>query len=208
MNEQMLNNETLENNNISEVENPINNEVTENTDIDVESLTDEEKQAAINVINANIYKLAKAKLDEYGLKWTFRSINYILNTCNVSFGQLRSCVFVRDEQAYFDYFKATMLLIKAGLVGSKQYNENQKEELENKAYDIIEDFRETVGFVGTLHILIIQEMEEKHFFMGMADEAILTHLNSSHSVSDLVKNLLAEDLEEKMKQFQALRSDS
>lgn len=163
--------------------------------------TNNEEEAKLN---ESTFNMAMAKLASYNLKWTFRSINYVLNTCNVSFGQLRSCVYLRDGQGYFDYIKSTMYLIKAGLVGSGQYKETETGKLEDRAYDIIEDWRECFGFIGTLHLLIIHEMETKHFFMGTADQAVLNHLSLKNLQSDLVQNLQLEDLEEKMRQAQAL----
>ena len=158
----------------------------------------------INKINENTFNLAMEKLGSYGLEWTFRSIKYILNTCKVSFGQLRSCVYIKDGQGYFDYITSTIYLIKAGLIGSKQFKETDADSIENKAYEIIEDWRNNFGFIGTLHLLIIHEMETKHFFMGTADQAVMNHLSLKKLQTDLVQNLQMEDLEEKIKQAQAL----
>lgn len=158
----------------------------------------------INKLNESTFNIALEKLSSYGLNWTFRSINYILNTCKVSFGQLRSCVYIKDGQGYFDYIKSTMHLIKAGLIGSKQFKETDADKLEDRAYDIIEDWRDNFGFIGTLHLLIIHEMETKHFFMGTADQAVMNHLSLKNLQTDLVQNLQMEDLEEKIKQAQAL----
>ena len=155
-------------------------------------------------LNESTFNMAMEKLSSYNLKWTFRSINYILNTCNVSFGQLRSCVYIKDGQGYFDYIKSSLYLIKAGLVGSGQYKETDTDKLDNRAYDIIEDWRDNFGFIGTLHLLIIHEMEIKHFFMGTADLAVINHLSYKNLQRDLGANLVREDLEQKVKQTQAL----
>lgn len=169
----------------------INNELVNNND-------------EVNKLNESTFNMAMDKLNSYGLKWTFRSINYVLNTCNVSFGQLRSCIYLKDGQGYFDYIKSTMYLIKSGLVGSGQMTENDTDRLENRAYDIIEDWRNSFGFIGTLHLLIIHEMETKHFFMGTADQAVMNHLSLKNLQVDLVQNMRLEDLEQKIKQAQAL----
>lgn len=155
-------------------------------------------------VNEDTFNLALSKVSSYRLDWTFRSINYILNKENVSFGQLRSCVYLKDGQGVFDYIKSTLYIIKAGLVGSKQYRETEVQALEDRAYDIIEDWRNTFGYIGTLHLLLIHEMETKHFFMGTADQAVLSHLSYKNSQTDLVRNLQLEDLEEKVRQAQAL----
>lgn len=171
---------------------------------DEQVLNEELSNDEIDKLNESTFNLAMKKFSSYNLKWTFRSINYIINTCNISFGQLRSCVYIRDGQGYFDYIRSTINLIKAGLVGSAQFKETDTELLENRAYDIIEDWRNNFGFIGTLHLLIIHEMETKHFFMGTADQAVMNHLSSRNLHQDLIKNLRMEDLEEKLKQAQAL----
>lgn len=151
-----------------------------------------------------LYTEAVNKLNSYGLEWTFRSINYILNKENVSFGQLRSCVYIREGNGVFDYIKSTILLIKAGLVGSKQFKETDSQALDERAYEIIEEWREEFGYIGTLHLLIISVMETKHFFMGTQDLAVINHLSSKNLQKDLAQNLIKEDLEEKVRQAQAL----
>ena len=163
-----------------------------------------DKDAEIKQVEEDTFNLALDKFRSYNLAWTFRSINYVLNFEHVSFGQLRSCVYVQDGQGVFNYIRSTLSLIKAGLIGSKQLSENDTEKLENRAYEIIEDWRESFGFIGTLHLFIINAMEEKHFFMGTADQAVLNHLSSKNSQPDLIKNLVMEDLEEKIRQAQAL----
>lgn len=172
--------------------------------VETNNIENDNNDAEINKLNESTFNLALEKLSSYRLKWTFRSINYILNTCNVSFGQLRSCVYIKDGQGYFDYIKSCMYLIKAGLIGSEQFKETDTDSIENRTYDIIEDWRDSFGFIGTLHLLIIHEMETKHFFMGTADQAVMNHLSLKNLQTDLVQNLRLEDLEEKIKQAQAL----
>ena len=158
-----------------------------------------------NKQNEEIFNLAINKLESYGLEWTIRSIRYIINKENVSFGQLRSCVYIVNGQAVFDYIQSTILLIKAGLVGSKQFTEQQSKELEDRAYEIIEDWRNTFGCLTTLHLLIINIMETKHFFMNKQDLAVINHLSYKNLQKDISSNLLKEDLEEKLKQAQAYK---
>lgn len=154
--------------------------------------------------NERAYNSALNKLLSYNLNWTFRSINYILNSERTSFGQLRSCVYMQDGQGVFDYIKSTILLVKAGLVGSKQIAESDSERLEDRAYEIIEDWRNNIGFIGTLHLLIINLMEERHFFIRETDRQIVSHLSSKNLQTELTKNLVMEDLEERIRQAQAL----
>lgn len=164
---------------------------------EVNSINEEEN-------NEKEYLKALEILNGYGLDWTFRSIEYTINKENISFGQLRSCVYVQDGNSVFNYIKSTLLLIKAGLVGSKQFKESDREALDNKAYEILEDWRSHFGYVGTLHLLIINQMETKHFFMATPDLAVINHLSYKNLQKDLGSNLIAEDLENKVRQAQAL----
>ena len=181
---------------MSELENKNNIEVNEDA-----TMTDEEIQAREELIN-----LAFDKIASYGLDWTFRSINYIVNREGLTFNQLRSCVFKNSKgEVAYDYMKATLLIIQAGLVGSKQIVESDKKALEDKAYDIIEDWRSNFGYVGTLQILLINIMERKHFFMGTQDLKVLELLNYRNLQPDLVKTQLALDMETKLSQSRAVQ---
>lgn len=175
-------------------------EMTIEEGIEAAKLKDEET----NKLNEEIYELALDRLNTYKLEWNFRSINHVLYSENISFGQLRSCVYMQDESAVYNYIKSTMILIKAGLIGSGQLKSSEPDKLENKAYEIIEDWRQSVGFIGTLHLLIINQMETKNFFMGTPDVAVVNHLSYKNLQTDLVQNLVSEDLEVKLKQLQAL----
>ena len=184
----------MENENIN-----VSNTTSENVDTDIKKM---EERAEVS------YNFAMNLLNSYNLEWTFRSINFVLNKKNISFAQLRSCVYVMDDQAYFDYFKSTLILVEAGLVGSKQYKETDTELLENRAYEIIDNWREKFGYVGTLHLLIIHVMETKHFFMNSQDQDIVNYLSSKNLLSDIAPNLTMEDTEEKIRQAQALKLNS
>lgn len=179
----------------------VNNIENNETQINNDNVSEEEIVAAEEKILAT----AQEKLTGYGLKWTFRSIEYALNKENVTFGQLRSCVYMTKEGPAFDYVRSVKLLIKAGLVGSKQISDSDAQKLEDRAYEIMEDWREYFGYLGTLHLLMIDRMEKLHFFITDPDLAVMNRLDSKNSQKDLVRNLLMEDLEEKMKQKRALK---
>ena len=193
LNESKVENEKLENNNISEEEKAVE------AVLDTESETAEQAKE-----NEDAYDEALAKLNSYGLTWTFRSIRYVIDKENISFSQLRSCVYMQGDRGVFDFLKSTVTLIKAGLVGSKQLDDTLDKELTLKAYDIIEDWRMNIGSVSILHLLIINQMETKHFFMGSTDMKILRHLSSKNLQKDLAANIVSQDLQEKMAQAQAL----
>lgn len=184
--------------NMDNVVNTNNEEVTPNND--EATLTPEEVAA-----REELYNLALDKIKGYGLEWTFRSINFIVNREGLTFNQLRSCVFKNSKgEVGYDYIRATLLIIEAGLVGSKQVADNNREELEAKAYDIIEDWRNSFGYIGTLQILLITIMERKHFFMGTQDLRVLELLSYKNLQPDLVQTQLALDMETKISQSRAL----
>ena len=193
MNENKFNDDELKNSNFSEEEKAV--EAVLNTEKETE---EQEKE------NENAYDQAMERLNSYGLNWTFRSIRYTIDRENVSFGQLRSCVYMQGDRGVYDILRSTITLIKAGLVGSRQLDENLDKELTLKAYEIVEDWRMNVGSVGILHICIISIMETRHFFMGSQEMKILKHLGSKRLQRDLVTNMIGQDIQEKMAQAQAL----
>lgn len=154
-----------------------------------------------------LYTQAMDKLNSYRLDWTFRSIEYIINKENMSFSQLRSCVYIQDGVPVFNYIKSTILIIKAGLVGSKQIEATNDEALESRAYEIAEEWRAEFTSINTLHLLLIHLMETKHFFMGTEDMKIIQHLSSRNLQKDLGVTLLKEDIEERTRQAQALQQN-
>lgn len=156
-----------------------------------------------NKLNEDEYIKALDILNSFNLNWNYRSIRYVINNLNIGLGQLRSCVYVKNGCPMFDYIESTINLIKAGLIGSKQYKETQTDEIENRAFEIIDEWANNGLFIGTLHLMIINQMETKHFFMGMQDLRVINHLSSKNLQTDLLMNLVKEDVDEKLKQTQA-----
>lgn len=167
------------------------------------SVNNEAMLAEEEKLNESEYLKALDLLNSYQLNWNFRSIRYIINTLNISLGQLRSCVYVKNGYPVFDYLESTINLIKAGLIGNKQYTELSDKDIENRAYEIIEEWAEHGWFIGTLHLMIINQMETKHFFMDTQDLRVINHINSKNLQTDLVTNLIKSDIEERLKQSQA-----
>lgn len=190
----------MEQNDIKEVVNDTTNLADSITNFSIQ-LTDEEIKE-----REDIFNIALNKINEYGLDWTFRSINYIVKRHNITFNQLRSCIFKgKDGEVGYDLFKAVQLIIEAGLVGSKQIEENKTSELENKAYDIIEDWRNNLGYIGILQILLINIMEKKHFFMGTQDLKVLELLSYKNLQKDIANIQMAMEIEQKVSQSQAVQ---
>lgn len=169
-----------------------------------EGLSEAIAQEMADVENEKDYTMYLERLRSYGLVWTLRSVEYVLYKENISFSQLRSCVYKLGDEKVFNILKSTLVLIKAGLIGAKKLTEFDDNVLEDRAYEIVEDWRSNIGFIGLLHLLMIREMELKHFFIDNRDVRVLQHSASKKLQPDLVKNLLASDLEERIRQAQAL----
>ena len=184
---------------IQEIENQeqLNTEV--NTEEKEEDLMDEQE-------NEKEYEYVVNKINELGLEWTHRSVEYIVYKRGITFNQLRSCLFKygNDNEVGYNLFKACSYIIQAGLVGSKQVKETDLQLLDLKAEEIIDNFREEVGFIGILHIILINLMEKKHFFMDTRGVKILQHMSSKNLQEDLVNNLMINDLQMKMQQSEAV----
>lgn len=178
----------------------------DNKIVDTEVNIDEAAIAEENKLNESEYIKALNLLNSYHLNWSYRSIKYIINTLNISLGQLRSCVYVKNGYPVFDYIESTINLIKAGLVGSNQFKETDDDAMLDRAYEIMDEWSNNGWFIGTLHLMIINQMETKHFFMGTQDLRVINHTNSKNLQTDLVTNLIKSDIEEKMKQTQAYLS--
>lgn len=154
-----------------------------------------------------LYNAAADRISSYGLKWTFKSINFVVRNCNVTFNQLRSCVYRgADNQANYDLFRSVELIIKAGLIGSNQLPQAQSKELDAKANEIMEDWRNEFGFIGILHIMLINTMEKEHFFMGTQDLKVLELMSYRNLQKDLANTQMAMDLETKLHQTRAMQS--
>lgn len=152
------------------------------------------------------YNKEMEAIENYGLKWTIRSIDYIVENRNVTFNQLRTCTFKAGTTPTFNLSKAVRLIIEAGLIGSNQFKSNELDKVRDRAYEIMEDWRNNYGYIGVLHILLINIMEKKHFFMGEQDVQTLELLSYNHLQEDLVKRAVGMDILEKAQQVQAVSS--
>lgn len=150
------------------------------------------------------YNKEMEAIENYGLKWTIRSIDYIVENRNVTFNQLRTCTFKTGTTPTFNLSKAVRLIIEAGLIGSNQFKSNELDKVRDRAYEIMEDWRNNYGYIGVLHILLINIMEKKHFFMGEQDVQTLELLSYNHLQEDLVKRAVGMDILEKAQQVQAV----
>lgn len=187
-------------------------ELIQEVDFSEQSVNDDSNEVSPSLLtdeqeNEKEYNDVVNKINELGLNWTHRSIEFILNKKNVTFNQLRSCQFKfgkDNNELGYNVYKACSLIIQAGLVGSKQVKETDLALLEEKSADIIDEWRENVGYIGILHIILINIMEQKHFFMDTKGVKVLQFMSSKNLQEDLVNMTMVQDLQMKVQQSQAV----
>ena len=105
---------------------------------------------------------------KWNLKFTFKSLDYILNNENVSLVQCAEGIFPAHGQTKsdcdYDPMRAVKLLLMAGDVGS--IGMMNIDELEGRALDRMDEWREKVGSMDMLHVYLVGLLREKHFFSG------------------------------------------
>ena len=89
-------------------------------------------------------------ITEYNMKWTWESIDYVLNKENVSFNTLA----LRDGS-----FKNVRILIQAGLPKARRTKED--------AFKIMDILREEGINMDIVHIVLKDKLEKNHFFTDM-----------------------------------------
>ena len=105
---------------------------------EVEELNDSNKKA--------IAKIEEVIADN-NMQWTWESIDYVLNKENVSFNTLT----LRDGS-----FKNVRVLIQAGLPKAKRTKE--------EAFKIMQELTDAGISMDTVHIVLKDTLERKHFF--------------------------------------------
>lgn len=124
------------------------------------------------------------------LDFNFKSIKFILDYEQVGTGQLRSCWFYNDNGPYMDINKATLILIKAGLIGSNQVNLLDIDKLDSKATDIAVEWIDKIGSLAVLHNYIIEQLEDKHFFTSSAELEMIMQSTQSQSSKKRVQEMM------------------
>lgn len=128
----------------------------------MESKTTEEY---IKELKEGLSQLADEILKTWKLKWSFKALDFIVNTERVSLTQCAQAFFVdrlNREAAEMDVERAVKILLMAGIYGSDsniEYNE-----LEDKAYKYIEIWREKMGSLDLLHLVLVERLRDEHFF--------------------------------------------
>ena len=134
-----------------------NKELQQNEAVEPEISEEELKE------REQLFNSAIERVTSLGLNWTFRSIEFIVNREGITFNQLRSCVFRnKDNEVKYDVEQAAKYLIAAGLVNPKTCTAEDYKACIEKAYDIMENWREEFGFIGILQILLINVFSPSH----------------------------------------------
>ena len=160
----------------------------------------ENKELKDLVIQAQNY------IKSLNLNWTFKSIEYIVNHEGYTLNQIRGAVFDLNGTLQHDIERSAKLLLSAGLISSATVSPEDYTKIKSRAAEICEEWRENYGYVGTLQILLVNIMEQKHFFIGRSDANLLSHLHEEGTQTDLIKTLMAVTLESKAHQTEALTS--
>ena len=182
-----VNNDTINENTKEELNESVDN---------ILELSEEEKAK-----NEEAYNKAMDWLKNLKLRWTFKSIEYMLEEEEITLNQLRACVFKNKVgEVVYNIEKAVELIIVAGLVNEIDDYRKRFE----RANEIMEEWREKFGFIGVMQVLLINIMEEKHFFMDTGDMQILQHLASKNLQNDTILNLISTDIQTKTAQTEAL----
>lgn len=164
--------------------------------------TDEDLESRLILLNK-----AKEEFKSYGLKWTYRSINYLVNREEITFNQLRSCIFLSKKgEARADVERAVYLLCTCGLIGVGRIEDKDYQQAEDKAYNLMEKWRESIGSISILHCLIVDTLENKHFFIDSQDALALDALALNNLQKSLALSHLAIAEQTRMQQQMSLTS--
>lgn len=105
-------------------------------------------------------------INNWGLKYTFGSMEYCLDIEGVSLEQCATCYFFgtntdSDDDIIKSIEKATRILITAGLIdgSSRDYNVAK-----NKATEYMDEWRDNFGNIALLHATLISILKERDFF--------------------------------------------
>lgn len=141
------------------------------------------------------------------LKWTYRSINYLVNREEITFNQLRSCIFTTKKgEARVDIERAVYYLLVCGLIGLGRIEEKDYIKAEDQAYIIMENWREKVGSISILQCLCVDTLENKHFFINSQDAQTLDALALNNLQKSLALSHLAIGEQTRMQQQMSINT--
>lgn len=158
---------------------------TELNTANLEDNNKEVKKVELNDRNKRALEIIKDAINKYDLEWTDESIDYVLNTENKSFSELR----ILDGKR-----TANRLIIQAGL----------KVHDKSKAFSILTEIRKQGVPAERLQPLLIHILREQHFFMEVQDLDDLNNLVEVGIEKDVSLQNLLTDVSERMNELNSL----
>lgn len=144
------------------------------------------KTEAQNVVHE--LKMIDDFIKDLGLHYSFRSLDFLSKDCGITTNQLRSCVFIDENGNMMSSVEESVkYLLMAGLVGADKSLRFDRKTLEDKVFNIMDEWAEKFGWIGVLHILLIDIMQKKHFFMGGQEDMILSKLAEEQTQIALIQ---------------------
>lgn len=128
-----------------------------------ENVNESEETQELSLRNKATINKIEDIITEYNMKWTWESIDYVLNKENVSFNILA----LRDGS-----FRNVRILIQAGLPKARRTREDAL-----KIMDILRDQGINMDIV---HIVLKDKLEKDHFFMDMEALEDLINLGAAN----------------------------
>lgn len=158
------------------------------TELNTANLEDDNKEVKkveLNDRNKRALEIIKDAINKYDLEWTDESIDYVLNTENKSFSELRLLDGKRT---------ANRLIIQAGL----------KVHDKSKALSILTEIRKQGVPAERMHPLLVHILREQHFFMEVQDLDDLNNLVEVGIEKDISLQNLLVDVSERMNELNSL----
>lgn len=158
------------------------------TELNTANLEDDNKEVKkveLNDRNKRALEIIKDVINKYDLEWTDESIDYVLNTENKSFSELR----ILDGKR-----TANRLIIQAGL----------KVHDKSKAFSILTEIRKQGVPAERLQPLLLHILREQHFFMEVQDLDDLNNLVEVGIEKDVSLQNLLTDVSERMNELNSL----
>ena len=120
--------------------------------------------------SADFLEKCRSLSKQLGLTFNFRSVKYLLDNYDISFGQLKNAAFYATNGPYINIEEACIYLIKAGLIGSQQITPMNYDEMNYKVAHILHHWpRRDKGFI-VLHKVLIEQCEQRHHFFKPAKQ--------------------------------------
>ena len=142
-------------------------------------------------IFATSFEKCEAYWKHMGLNFTYRGVKYIVDRYGISFGQLRAAQFFNGEKPYYCPEEAAQYLIEAALVSSKKFTACDTASIDEETDKIISDWMRHCGSLSILYVILIKQLEERHFFMSAAEmEMIANTTQLSNSLQTAASHLM------------------